>query len=299
MRKLWTLLVSWALLAPGLARAGEIMIPLERFTDTTQIQETLDSTGPYAVSATVTDGVAVASVSLKYRVGGTGDFTSVAMTAAGDVYSAAIPGQAVGGKVDYYIEAADASANTATDPADAPGTTYSFYVMVTEALRYDDGSYETGWGSAQPDLYLMERFTPSDFPAYVLDFTYLPYNATAGTTTVQVAIHYDPDGGATPPDAGGIVLLGDPFTPDPASEHTIDLTGYTELADGLPSGTYYVGFHFVAPDNTHPFWLGYDLNTTDQNDRSWMWFAREGWLEMVAAVGQAGVFTMGVTVARP
>ncbi len=69
------------------------------------------------VEATITDdnpsggNAGVASASLWYSTDGT-NFTEVAMTANGDLYSANIPGQAPGTHIDYYITATDVNGNS-------------------------------------------------------------------------------------------------------------------------------------------------------------------------------------------
>jgi hypothetical protein len=70
------------------------------------------------ISATVTDNVAVASVTLYYKVTGAASYTSVAMSASGSTYSATIPAASVTvAGVQYYITAVDTSANSASAPA--------------------------------------------------------------------------------------------------------------------------------------------------------------------------------------
>ena len=80
-----------------------------------------DLTGPYVISATITDNVGVdpAGVSLTYQRNG-GGATTIAMTnVGGDVYEGVIPGPSLIGDVyDYYLLARDVAAvpNIARDP---------------------------------------------------------------------------------------------------------------------------------------------------------------------------------------
>ena len=82
---------------------------------------------PVTIRATVTDNVAVQSVTLYYRTVGAPAFTSLAMVAEGNVYSATIPATAVTtAGVEYYIVATDTSNNQARAP-----TTGTYTIQVT------------------------------------------------------------------------------------------------------------------------------------------------------------------------
>jgi hypothetical protein len=76
--------------------------------------------GEVLVSASVddgTNGVGIASVVLKYRVGG-GEEKAIAMAKEGNVYNAAIPGQPAGAVVTYYVESTDKNGNgSQSEPA--------------------------------------------------------------------------------------------------------------------------------------------------------------------------------------
>ncbi|MDP2361346.1 MAG: S8 family serine peptidase [bacterium] len=78
----------------------------------TPLADSPDNTQPYAVTATVTDNCALASVTLRWQVNG-GLWSSAAMGSVGDQYSGAIPAQAFGSLVHYQIVALDARANEA------------------------------------------------------------------------------------------------------------------------------------------------------------------------------------------
>jgi hypothetical protein len=115
-----------------------------------------DTSGPYPVTATITDNVAVdpAGVTLTYRKNG-GATTTVPMTnTVGDEYAGAIPGPSVYGDVyEYYIIARDAATvpNSAREPAAGwhAFTIVDFFAWDFEA---DDGGFAAGgpdweWGS--------------------------------------------------------------------------------------------------------------------------------------------------------
>jgi len=83
------------------------------------------------ITATITDNVGVQSATLYYRKTGDASYSTVAMSASGDTYTAVIPASAVTtAGVQYYISATDGT-NTATAPAANP-TTAPYSVSVTE-----------------------------------------------------------------------------------------------------------------------------------------------------------------------
>lgn len=81
---------------------------------------------PVSVGASVVDADGVASVQVRYRLGGRGDgiFTPVAMAPdASGRYSATLPGFPAGTVVVFYLEASDARGATRRYPIDAPART--------------------------------------------------------------------------------------------------------------------------------------------------------------------------------
>lgn len=86
------------------------------------------STTPTTISATITDDGSVASAILFYAIGETGPYTQSPMTVTtGSIYSAAIPGQADGTFVRYYIRATDNLGNVTNIP-NVPTASPTFYV---------------------------------------------------------------------------------------------------------------------------------------------------------------------------
>ncbi len=107
------------------------------------------------VSADVTDATGVATVTLSYRLVGSGGFASAMMTnVGGDTYNGTIPGAtAARPGVEYYISATDTAnpANTITNPVGAPPAAHAFTVertfnvsagdlIVTEIMSDPSGS---------------------------------------------------------------------------------------------------------------------------------------------------------------
>jgi len=118
------------------------------FSGVTQLPHTTDTVGPYVVDAHMVAllNPPIATATLHYSLDG-GAFVGVPMTAAGDDYTAAIPGQSAPTEVRYYVRATDAIGNPETFPAGAPGTTLLFGVgRVSEFLVTDfEPAGDEGW----------------------------------------------------------------------------------------------------------------------------------------------------------
>ena len=83
----------------------------------TPVQQAVEWTA-VEIKATITDDVGVSEAKLNYRPEGATDWQTLPMSATGSVYSATIPGADVRvPRVEYHIEARDAAANIARDPA--------------------------------------------------------------------------------------------------------------------------------------------------------------------------------------
>jgi ribosomal protein L35AE/L33A len=110
--------------------------PPPMVSQTTVLANTEDTVGPYAVQSTVTwDGPQTSDVTeLVWRANGSGAWNRVVMPwtgscAGGCSYSAAIPGQAAGTQVEYYVEATDDAGAKGTEPGNAPVTVFSFDIL--------------------------------------------------------------------------------------------------------------------------------------------------------------------------
>ena len=116
------------------------------------------STNPRPVSATIIDenpgggAAGVASANVVYTING-GAEASVAMTAAGDVYSAELPGANPGDVVAYYYKAADVAGNESTN------LTYSYNIYKpTEGVK-SLVVYNGGTGKGYPGAYYFRQDT--------------------------------------------------------------------------------------------------------------------------------------------
>jgi len=96
----------------------------------TPLTDTEDTSGPYAVSCTITNRVALDPASLKlYWNVDSGAWNEVALVdLGGDAYEAQIAGQTAGSDVAYYLSAGDVLGITITLPAGAPAEAIAFHV---------------------------------------------------------------------------------------------------------------------------------------------------------------------------
>ena len=94
------------------------------------LSDTEDTTGPYTVTCTITDRVALDTdhLFLNWRIDGGGWFSELLSSLGGDDYAASITGQPAGTDVEYYLSALDALAITSTLPLDAPVSAFAFHV---------------------------------------------------------------------------------------------------------------------------------------------------------------------------
>jgi hypothetical protein len=127
-------------------------LPTISITNVTDLPDTANTTGPYVVSATIVAQMSppLTATTLRYRRNGAA-FTSIQMTnGGGNVFSASIPGQAGGARVDYYVTATDAGNHTVTFPTNAPAQTLAFAIGVLTGDFSDnfETAGDNGWTHA-------------------------------------------------------------------------------------------------------------------------------------------------------
>jgi subtilisin family serine protease len=124
-----------------------------------------DMDGPYPVSAMVTDNLGLLAVHLVYRVDG-GAFLEVPMDSPGDNrFTAAIPIQAHGSVIDWYLRARDWQLNETTAPPEAPDATYTFLYDTPDPIFADDVEIDRGWALGIPgDTATRGRWERGDPP---------------------------------------------------------------------------------------------------------------------------------------
>ncbi len=136
----------------GFTDQGFPGIPPISISNVTNVPDTTNELGPYPVSATIVAQIAppLTATTLHFRRNGAA-YTSLPMTnAGGNVFSASIPGQSGGARMDYYVSATDSGGHTLNSPAGAPGQTYSFGIGTLTGTFSDN--FETtganGWTHA-------------------------------------------------------------------------------------------------------------------------------------------------------
>lgn len=130
----------------GRSPSGDTDLAVERvsFTnavvieDVSRLPSTQDQVGPYTVTARILDSSQVVSGTLVYSTDGGDTFFHLPMSATGNLFTGAIPGQPWGTEVRYYIEAANAAGANARWPIDAPEQTYRIRVSDQPLLLIDD-----------------------------------------------------------------------------------------------------------------------------------------------------------------
>jgi Zn-dependent metalloprotease len=114
------------------------------------IGDTLDTTHPYAITASVNFTFTPPnpdSIFVCYRSGNSGPFLKSQMTRTANPgeYSGAIPAQSLGTLVEYYISLADRHGRVVTSPITAPLPTYFFVVGQLTIQRADSLERSSGW----------------------------------------------------------------------------------------------------------------------------------------------------------
>ena len=190
-----------------------------------------------ADSPVLTSGIA--SAKLFYSTDAS-TYTEIAMTNIEDaLYAAAIPGQALGTTISYYIEAVDG----ATTPNTTTTDTWDFEINDPVTLQYDSGTPTTGLGLSSGTFGVM-----TGFPNPLGAGNYLQINSVsagmnnAGTANVHVFTY---DG-----EAGVLVDVIPPFSQSfEAGVHlSIPLTNCFTNA-----GYFYVAFTDVLGPNYFQF----------------------------------------------
>ncbi|MCC7143326.1 MAG: S8 family serine peptidase [Candidatus Eisenbacteria bacterium] len=113
-------------------------------TNVTNIGSTTNAVGPYVISATIQDGSTVSSAELHYKINGGAD-NVVPMPPNVGIYSASIPGQPAGTRIDYYVRATDGAGLSSVAPLGAPLTTYTLYITALEYSYTVEDPIDNNW----------------------------------------------------------------------------------------------------------------------------------------------------------
>ena len=117
------------------------------FAGTTVPELTADTAGPYVVTTTVTDYSGLAYQRFYYTSSTMGGPFELPLTPTGqpDQFQAAIPGQAAGTRVQFWLEAADVIGLESLEPAGGPFAPYTFVVAEIFDFGDDDMEAADGW----------------------------------------------------------------------------------------------------------------------------------------------------------
>jgi hypothetical protein len=148
---------------PGFAPDTTFAVTIEEFSDaevdfqltdiggpafTMTIQpESGPVTGPQDVAAMVVDPTGVNEVSLFYTSSTNGGPFALPLTLVGQTYSAVIPAQPTGTRVQYWFTASDAIGNLSAEPAGAPFEVHTFVITETSEFYSTDMETDEGWNS--------------------------------------------------------------------------------------------------------------------------------------------------------
>ena len=125
-----------------------------------------DTVGPYTVSVEVSDHSGLQDVHMYYTSSTAGGPFELSLSpAGGDLYSADIPAQSEGTRVQYWFTASDALGHTASEPAAAPFSVHAFAItgvsqIYASAMETDDG-WTSGVSGDDATTGLWERVDPN------------------------------------------------------------------------------------------------------------------------------------------
>ncbi len=127
-------------------------LPFLTVENVTDLANTTDETGPYAVSADVTAnlGTSIANVEVRYSVNG-GAVQSAPMTAAGGIsFAGGIPGQLSPSVVRYFVRATDDLGNSEDFPDGGLNAALDFSIGTIVPIFETDFEQNSGWTSGAP-----------------------------------------------------------------------------------------------------------------------------------------------------
>ncbi|MBK7669822.1 MAG: carboxypeptidase regulatory-like domain-containing protein [bacterium] len=188
------------------------------FTGTAVPASTSDTEGPYVVTTNVTDFSGVASMRFFYTSSTTGGPFELPLTTTGqpDQFQAAIPGQAAGTRVQFWLEGADVVGNLSLEPTGGPFAPHGFVVATVTDLVSADMETAAGWtGGAPGDNATSGTWTRVDPNAVYLDTEQVqPEDDHSPAGTICWVTGDDPAGsaqGAADVDGGTTTLLSPVF----------------------------------------------------------------------------------------
>lgn len=138
----------------GVMRLGEYLTEPLRIFSAAKRPEFVETATPTTLVAGVGSNALTldpASPVLRYREGGFGVWQSVAMTpTTPGFYSASVPGQSVGTRIEYYFQASTTGGLVVTYPAGGAGSAFVFTAATTSVPFADDMEVDRGWTRGAP-----------------------------------------------------------------------------------------------------------------------------------------------------
>ena len=161
-----------------------VFISAPAISSVSQTPATPYSTNTVVIRAAVTNNRVISAVTLTYiTASGT---NAVAMTNAGSVYQAQIPGFAAGTAVRYYVSSSDEYDNTATYPLNAPTNTLSYTVsgaVVTNQPPVIAGTFVAPTSPTSNDAVWVTATITDDVSVASATLAYATGSGVTGTNT--------------------------------------------------------------------------------------------------------------------
>lgn len=174
------------------------------------------SSDSVVVTAKITDIKGISTANVLYRTSTTGAFSTVAMkSTSAFIYTATIPAQAMGTKVEYYVAVKNSGGFTSTYPATAPTQLANYTVGASSLIKlYINEVFADGTKDAtDPDW--VEIYNASDIPADISGYAFYDEGIkTSGGTKAKRILN----AGTIIPSKGFLVLK----TEYTAGEYTVE-----------------------------------------------------------------------------
>ena len=235
------------------------------------------------ISAEITDNRSISNASLYYRTTGETTYTSAAMSAAENTYSAVIPKAALSiAGLEYYIEATDGT-NTARLPETAP-TNYSVAVSDDDIFGPTITSVEPADGSRLPLTTDKTGFyaafeDPSGIDTASVKLSVNDVDVTASATVKADSVAYLPDAALEAGTYKAVLDLADTLGNETSYTWTFrvgedtyqiyfgQLHSHTTLSDG--QGSVEEAFEWARDKSDADFFAVTDHSNWFDNDLDW------------------------------
>ncbi|MCB2199179.1 T9SS type A sorting domain-containing protein [bacterium] len=221
------------------------------------------------VTANVTDNNEVSTVNLMYKIGDDGEFQTVAMTHdEGLVWTGAIPGQADGSLVWYYVEATDDIDQTSTLPSNIEANLFGYWAQ--EDLGIYQVQYTPFSGGSSPYADMLVSVSGTVVSTYPNAHRYVSNSGSDHADPMYVL-----QTGDQAAFNGIMVHIPDELTPDAAgfqSGDNITVTGRVDES-GVPDWDYKYGGNTrivevvdASLNSSHNEYIAHSVSLADLQD---------------------------------